>query len=229
LWGSVGAFALSPGLGIKPAYDPLHGFAPISLTATLPNVMVVSASSPIKSVQQLLAQAREAPGKLSYGTPGIGSAGHTSGQLLLDLARMDMIHVPYRGGSQLVTDVINGQLSVGFVTVSTVETLGRDRLLPLAVTSAQRNPMLPDVPTFAEAGIKGYEADFWFGLLAPKGTPPEIIAKLNAAVRAALADPQVNKAHLALGFVSAASTPEQFAQVISRDYDKWGKVLGRQH
>ncbi|HEY4069377.1 MAG TPA: tripartite tricarboxylate transporter substrate-binding protein [Burkholderiaceae bacterium] len=229
LWGSVGAFALSPALGLKSSYDPLHSFAPISMTAVLPNVMVVSASSPIKSVQQLIAQAHAAPGRLSYGTPGIGSAGHTSGQLLLDLAKIDMTHVPYRGGSQLVTDVINGQLTVGFVTVSTVETLGRDRVRPLAVTSAQRNPVLPDVPTFAEAGVPGYEADFWFGLLAPKGTPPEIVAKLNAAVRTALADPQVNKGHLALGFLSAASTPEEFAQVIARDHEKWGKVLTKLH
>jgi tripartite-type tricarboxylate transporter receptor subunit TctC len=225
LWGSIGAFAFSPALGVKLSYDPVNGFAPVSLTASLSNVMVVSAKSPYKNVQQLVAAARANPGKLSYGSPGVGSAGHISAQLFVDLANIDMIHVPYKGGSQLITDVMGGELAAGVVTVSTVHSLGKERLLPIAVTSAKRDPALPEVPTFAEAGIKDYEADFWFGLLAPKGTPKEIVDKLNAAVRQALADPQVSKAHLGLGFTGTGTTPEEFARIIAKDHQKWGKVL----
>jgi tripartite-type tricarboxylate transporter receptor subunit TctC len=228
LWGSIGAFAFSPALGIPISFDPLHDFAPISVTASLSNVLVVGASSPNKTLADLIAAARANPGKLSFGTPGIGSAGHISAQLLLNLAKLDMVHVPYRGGSQLATDVISGNVSAGVVTVSTVQTLGKDTLVPLAVTTAQRDPALPNVPTFAEAGVKGYEANFWFGLLAPKGTPRAVVDKLNAAVRAALADPAVSKAHLALGFSGTGSTPEEFARIIDSDYHKWGTVLSKE-
>ena len=228
LWGSIGAFAFSPALGVKVSYDPLHSFAPISLTASLSNVMVVGANSPYKTVQQLISKARENPGKLSYGSPGVGSAGHISAVLLLDLAKIDMVHVPYKGGSQLVTDLIRGELAAGVVTVSTVKTLGKDRLLPIGVTTDKRDPALPDVPTFAESGVKDYEVNIWFGLLAPKDTPREIIDKLNGAVRAALADPEVNKTHLALGFSGSGSSPEEFSRVIFNDHQKWGKVLAKQ-
>jgi tripartite-type tricarboxylate transporter receptor subunit TctC len=227
LWGSIGAFAFSPALGVKITYDPLHGFAPISLTASLSNVMVVGANSPYKSVQQLISKARENPGKLSYGSPGVGSAGHISAALMLDLANIEMIHIPYKGGSQLITDVISGELAAGVITVSTVQTMGKDRLLPIAVTTAKRDPALPDVPTFAETGVKDYEANFWFGLLAPKGTSRDIVEKLNLAVRTALTDPQVSKAHLALGFSGVGTSPEEFSRIISNDHQKWGKVLAK--
>ena len=225
LWGSIGAFAFSPALGVKITYDPLHGFAPISLTASLSNVMVVGANSPYKSVQQLILKARENPGKLSYGSPGVGSAGHISAALMLDLAKIEMIHIPYKGGSQLITDVISGELAAGVITVSTVQTMGKDRLLPIAVTTAMRDPALPDVPTFAESGVKEYEANFWFGLLAPKGTSRDIVEKLNLAVRTALTDPQVSKAHLSLGFSGVGTSPEEFSRIITNDHQKWGKVL----
>jgi len=227
LWGSIGAFAFSPALGVKITYDPLHGFAPISLTASLSNVMVVGANSPYKSVQQLISKARENPGKLSYGSPGVGSAGHISAALMLDLANIEMIHIPYKGGSQLITDVISGELAAGVITVSTVQTMGKDRLLPIAVTTAKRDPALPDVPTFAETGVKDYEANFWFGLLAPKGTSRDIVEKLNLAVRTALTDPQVSKAHLALGFSGVGTSPEEFSRIIANDHQKWGKVLAK--
>jgi tripartite-type tricarboxylate transporter receptor subunit TctC len=227
LWGSIGAFAFSPALAVKITYDPLHGFAPISLTASLSNVMVVGANSPYKSVQQLISKARENPGKLSYGSPGVGSAGHISAALMLDLANIEMIHIPYKGGSQLITDVISGELAAGVITVSTVQTMGKDRLLPIAVTTAKRDPALPDVPTFAETGVKDYEANFWFGLLAPKGTSRDIVEKLNLAVRTALTDPQVSKAHLALGFSGVGTSPEEFSRIIANDHQKWGKVLAK--
>ena len=227
LWGSIGAFAFSPALGVKITYDPLNGFAPISLTASLSNVMVVGANSPYKSVQQLILKARENPGKLSYGSPGVGSAGHISAALMLDLANIEMIHIPYKGGSQLITDVISGELAAGVITVSTVQTMGKDRLLPIAVTTAKRDPALPDVPTFAETGVKDYEANFWFGLLAPKGTSRDIVEKLNLAVRTALTDPQVSKAHLALGFSGVGTSSEEFSRIIAKDHQKWGKVLAK--
>jgi tripartite-type tricarboxylate transporter receptor subunit TctC len=225
LWGSIGAFAFSPALGAKLSYDPLTSFAPISRTAALCNVMVVGADSPSRNVQQLIARAKSNPGKLSYGSPGVGSAGHISGQLFTELAGIDMIHVPYKGGSQLIVDVINGVLAAGVVTVATVTTMGKDRILPLAVTSSHRDPALPDVPSFKESGVKDYEATFWFGLLAPKGTPRDHVNKLNAAVITALADPEVIKAQLALGFVSSATSPEEFSRIIDSDHAKWGRII----
>jgi tripartite-type tricarboxylate transporter receptor subunit TctC len=138
-----------------------------------------------------------------------------------------MIHIPYKGGSQLITDVISGELAAGVITVSTVQTMGKDRLLPIAVTTAKRDPALPDVPTFAETGVKDYEANFWFGLLAPKGTSRDIVEKLNLAVRTALTDPQVSKAHLALGFSGVGTSPEEFSRIITNDHQKWGKVLAK--
>ena len=227
LWGSIGAFAFSPALGAKLTFDPLSSFAPISRTASLGNVMIVGASSPYKNVQQLVAAAKAQPGRLSYGTPGIGSAGHISAQLLLQLANIDMIHVPYKGGSQLITDVINGELAAGVVTVSTVESLGKERIVPIAVTTARRDPALPDVPTFKEGGVKDYEATFWFGLLAPKGTPRDVVNKLNAAVRSALADPEVSRLHQAMGFVGVPNSPEEFSRMIEADHHKWGQILGK--
>lgn len=227
LWGSIGAFAFSPALGAKLTFDPLGSFAPISRTASLGNVMIVGANSPYKSVQQLVMAAKAQPGKLSYGTPGIGSAGHISAQLLLQLANIDMVHVPYKGGSQLITDVINGELAAGVVTVSTVESLGKERIIPIAVTTARRDPALPEVPTFREGGVKDYEATFWFGLLAPKGTSRDVVNKLNAAVRSALADPEVTRLHQAMGFVGVANSPEEFGRMIEADHHKWGQILGK--
>jgi tripartite-type tricarboxylate transporter receptor subunit TctC len=225
LWGSIGAFALSPAIGTKEPFNPLTDFAPISRTVTLCNVMVSSSKSSIKSVQDLIADARKAPGTLTYGTPGVGSAGDTSGMLLLKLANIQMTHVPFKGGSEVATNLFVGDLSVGFVTVSTVQALGKDRLQPLAVTGAQRDPSLPDVPTFAEAGVKGYDATFWYGLFAPKGTPQPVVDALNAAVRQALDDPAVQKAHAQLGVVAAPDSPAEFAALIRADNQRWTQLM----
>jgi tripartite-type tricarboxylate transporter receptor subunit TctC len=188
-------------------------------------VAVVGAHSPFKSFKDLIASARANPGKYSYATPGIGSAGWISVQLLINQAKINMVHIPYKGGSQLVTDVAAGQPDFGMVTVSTVQALGKDRLTPIAVTSGKRDPSLPNVPTFAEAGASGYNANFWFGMFAPKGTPAEVVAKLNAVARQALTDPEVSKSHLGLGFVSSPTTPGEFAKIIASDSRKWAQVL----
>jgi tripartite-type tricarboxylate transporter receptor subunit TctC len=227
LWGSIGAFALSPAIGIKEPFDPLNDFAPISETVTLCNVMVSSAKSPIKSVQDLIEQARANPGKLSYGTPGIGSAGDTSGLLLLKLANLNMIHVPFKGGSEVASNLFVGDITVGFVTASTVQTLGKNRMTALAVTSDKRDPTLPGVPTFAEAGVPGYDATFWYGLLAPKGTPQPIVDALNAAVRQALADPGVQQTNAQLGVVAAPDSSSQFAALIRRDNHRWTQLMSQ--
>ena len=227
LWGSVGAFALSPAIGTPMPFDPINDFAPISRTVNLCNVMVSSTSSSIKSVEDLIDVARKQPSKLSYGTPGVGSAGDTSALLLLKLANIDMTHIPFKGGSEVANNLLVGDVDVGFVTVSTVETLGKDRLRPLAVTSAERDPMLPDVPTFEESGVKGYDATFWYGLLAPKGTPAEIVNTLNAAVREALNDPAVQKAHTQLGVVAAPDSPDEFVGLIKRDNERWKQLMSK--
>lgn len=227
LWGSVGAFALSPAIGTPMPFDPINDFAPVSRTVTLCNVMVSSGSSSIKSVQDLIDAARKQPSKLSYGTPGVGSAGDTSALLLLKLANIDMTHIPFKGGSEVANNLLIGDVDVGFLTVSTVETLGKEQLRPLAVTSAERDPVLPDVPTFEEAGVKGYDASFWYGLLAPKGTPASIVNTLNAAVREALNDPAVQKAHTQLGVVAAPDSPEEFAGLIKHDNERWKQLMSK--
>lgn len=228
LWNGLGGVIFDSSSGTQKIHDPLESLIPVTQTATLCNVLVAGAHTSLKSLKELVSRAHTSPGKYSYATPGVGSAGWLSVQLLIDKAKVNMLHVPYKGGSQLVTDVSSGQPDVGVVTVSTVQALGKDRLVPLAVTSAKRDPALPDVPTFAEQGVSGYNANFWFGLFAPKGTPSAVVDKLNAAARQALSDPEVIKAQLNLGFVSAPTTPGEFTQIIASDSRKWGQVLAQQ-
>ncbi len=225
LWNGIGGVIFDPSSGTKKIRDPLESLIPITQTATLCNVAVVGVNSPFKSFKDLIASARANPGKYSYATPGIGSAGWISVQLLINQAKLNMVHIPYKGGSQLVTDVAAGQPDFGMVTVSTAQALGKGRLTPIAVTSGKRDPSLPNVPTFAESGASGYNANFWFGMFAPKGTPAEVVAKLNAVARQALTDPEVSKAHLGLGFVSSPTTPGEFAKIIASDSRKWAQVL----
>jgi tripartite-type tricarboxylate transporter receptor subunit TctC len=224
-WGGVGPLTISPAMGTKLAYDPVKDFAPIGIAVTFCNVMVATPALPAQTVPELLALARAKPGALNYASPGNGSAGHLGGELLRKLAKIDIVHVPYKGGSEMVTSLIGGEVQLAFVTVTTIKSFGGTRVKAIAVTSLKRDPTLPNVPSFAEAGVPGYDATFWYGLLAPARTPPTLVTRLNREMVAALADAEVNKPLEAQGLNAAASTPEAFAKLIRSDLDKWRGVF----
>ena len=224
-WGAVGPLAVSPAMGTKLNYDPVKDFSPIGLAVTFCNVLVATPSLPAETVNALLALARAKPGQLNYASPGSGSAGHLGGELLKKLEKFDLVHVPYKGGSEMITNLIGGEVQLAFVTVTTIKSFGGSRIKAIAVTGLKRDPTLPNVPSFAEAGVPGYDATFWYGLVAPARMPPPLVARLNRELRAALADAEVNKPLDAQGLVAAPSTPEAFGAVIRADQEKWRGVF----
>ena len=226
LWSSPGALTISRILEKNLPYDAATAFAPIGLALTFCNALVARNDTPFNSVEQLLAYAKEKPGQLRYGTQGIGSAGHLSGNMLQALTGAAFTHVPYKGGAEILTAVLGGELQFGFVSSTTAGTL-RNRIKVLAVTSLNRDPSLPDVPSLHEAGVKNYDATFWFGLLAPARTPAAIIDRLNRQLRMTLTDPEVVRISRSQGLNPAPSTPAEFAALIKADYVKWEKTLGR--
>ncbi|MEO7727256.1 MAG: tripartite tricarboxylate transporter substrate binding protein, partial [Burkholderiales bacterium] len=224
LWSSPGALTISQILEKDLPYNTATAFTPIGLALTFCNAIVVRNDSPLNSVAQLIAVARDKPGQLRYGTQGIGSAGHLSGEMLQSMTGAVFTHVPYKGGAEILTAVLTGELQFGLMSSTTAGTL-RNRTRVLAVTSLNRDLSLPDVPSLNEAGIKNYDATFWFGLLAPAGTPPAIIAKLNKQLRETLSDPEVARLARSQGLNPAPSTPQEFAALIKADFTKWKTVL----
>jgi len=224
LWSSPGALTISQILEKNLPYDTATAFAPIGLALTFCNAIVARNDTPLNSVQELIALAKDKPGQLRYATQGIGSAGHLSGEMLQAMTGAVFTHVPYKGGNEILTAVLGGELQFGFVSSTTAGTL-RNRTKVLAVTSLKRDPSLPDVPSLHEAGVKNYDATFWFGLLAPAGTSPSIIERLNKQLRQTLTDPEVARISRSQGLNPAPSTPQEFAALIKADYAKWKKVL----
>ncbi|HXX83630.1 MAG TPA: tripartite tricarboxylate transporter substrate binding protein [Casimicrobiaceae bacterium] len=214
--------ALFPNL----AFDGRRDFAPIARIGYAPLVIVVPASSPAKSLKYLIAMAKGEPGKLTYASAGNGSSGHLAGELLKSSAKINVLHVPYKGGAPAITDLLGERIS--FMPINPVEVLAHIRsghLRALAVASDKRFPLLPEVPTAAEAGLPGYEASVWWGLVAPVKTPPEIVRQLNAETNKALAD-AVNAGKLSeLGVVITPGTPEQFAAFINSQTELWAGVI----
>ena len=225
LWGSVGALTINQVLEKNLPYNTQTAFAPVGMTLTFCNALIVRNDSPIQSVAQLIARAKEKPGEINYGTQGIGSAGYLSGELMKSMTGTRFTHVPYKGASEILTAVLGGELQVSFISATAAGSL-RNRIRVLAVTSANRDPSLPDVPSMSEAGIKGYDATFWYGLLAPTGTPPVVVNKLNQHLRAALADADTVKPVQAQGLNPAPTSPQEYAARIKADYEKWKKVIG---
>ena len=209
----------------KVPYDPVRDFAPVTLAATAPNVLVVNPALPAKSLAELIALARAKPGALSYGTPGIGTSPHLSMELLKSMAGIDLQHVPYRGTAAAVTDVIGGQIAVTFANALTAKPqVDAGRVRALAVSGPKRIEALPAVPPVAEAGVPGYEAMQWYGVVVPAGTPAPVIARLNVeAVKALQSDEMKEK--LALdGAQPVGSTPAEFAALIRSELEKWTRV-----
>jgi len=204
----------------------VHQFAPVTLVSASPYVIAVNPGIPASNVRELIELARKNPGKLTFGSSGTGAASHLSAELFKAMADIDMLHVPYKGTGQALTDLLAGQIDVMFAPAQTVmPQVQAGRLRALAVTSAQRASTLPDLPTAAESGLPGYEAIGWFGLLAPLATPAAIVARLSVDANAVLAEPEVKQKMLLLGSEPSGDTPEQFAAFIKGDMAKWSKLM----
>jgi tripartite-type tricarboxylate transporter receptor subunit TctC len=224
LWSSPGALTISRILEKNLPYNAETAFVPIGLAVTFCNALIVRQDSPVSSVAQYIALAKEKPRQLNYGTQGIGSAGHLSGQMLQNMSGVTLSHVPYKGGTEILTAVIGGELPSAFLSSTSAGSM-RHRVKILAVTSLNRDPSLPDVPSMHEAGVKNYDASFWFGLLAPAGTPSAIVNRLNKELRDATLDPEVARLMRSLGLNPAPTTPQEFSALIKADYVKWKKVI----
>jgi len=207
-------------------YDPLADFAPVTLICLFPNLLVVPNSSQVRSVNDLLALAKNNPGKVTFASPGHGSSPHMSGELFKYLAKVDLTHVPYRGASPAYTDVIAGRVDCTFaVMASALPLVHSGQLRALGVTTAARVAAAPEVPTIAEAGVPGYDTSSWFAFFVPAKTPPEIIRKMHADTVAALAEPQIRAKLDALGVVVVGSTPEQLGTHLKAEMERWAPVI----
>jgi tripartite-type tricarboxylate transporter receptor subunit TctC len=226
LLGYTGTLAIGPTLYGNPGYDPRSDFAPIGRIATAPNTLVVHPSLPVHSVPELIAYAKANPGKLNYGSAGIGTVSHVCGEYFATAAGIKITHVPYKGTGPAIIDLLGGHIPVAFAPVpATHENAASGKLRMLAVTSAVRSTLLPDVPTIAETALPGFEAVLRYGLVAPAGTPRAIIGKLNTALNAALTSDEV-RARLALdGAEPLPSTPAEYGADIDREEIQWSKVV----
>ncbi|MBS0508010.1 MAG: tripartite tricarboxylate transporter substrate binding protein [Proteobacteria bacterium] len=224
--GTVGTHAINQALYKKMPFDPVKDFAPISRVATVPNLLVANPKEPYKTVKELIAYAKQHPGKVTFGSPGSGASPHVSGELFKSMTGTDLLHVPYKGSAPAMTDLLGGQINIMFDNMpSAIQHVRSGKLRPIAVTTAKRSPELPDVPTIAEAGVPGYEAMSWFGLFAPAGTPKPVLDRLHAALVKVLNQADVKKKIAEQGGDVVAETPEQFAAFIKAETAKWGKVV----
>ena len=226
LMGTVGTHAINPSLYKNMPYDHVKDFAPVILVAGVPNVLVVNPSLPVHSVSELIAYAKANPGKLNFASSGNGTSIHLSGELFKVMTGVEMTHVPYKGSAPALTDLIGGQVQLMFDNLpSSLPFIRAGKLRALAVTSGARAAALPDLPTLAESGLPGFEASSWFGVLAPAGTPRDIVAKLNGAIASWLASPAAKEKLLAQGAIAAGGTPDDFARHIGAETSKWAKVV----
>jgi tripartite-type tricarboxylate transporter receptor subunit TctC len=222
----ISTLAINAAVYKKLGYDALRDFAPISQAVSVPNVLVVHPSLPTKTVREFIAFAKARPGKLPAGSAGVGTNPHLSLELFNTMAGIDLLHVPYKGSGQGLVGLLGGEVAVMFPSLPTVISQVRaGRLRALGVTTERRSQVLPEVPSIAEAGLPGYEATQWFGVLAPAGTPHPIIARLHEDVVAALRSPQVTKTLLNEGAEVVASSPEEFARYLKSETEKWAKVV----
>ena len=224
--GATGAMAISPTLVPNLPYDPTRDMAPVSKLVISPLLLAVPASSPLRSLQDLIAAARAKPGSLSYATAGNGTAHHLAGELLKQMAGIDMTHVPYKGSGPAATDTLAGQVPVGFLdTTSSLALVRSGKLRSLGTTGEKRTALAPEIATLAESGLPGFDASGWFILGAPSGVPREIITRLNAETVRALAIPEVRERLLASGNEPISSTPEELGAFIRDEIEKWAKVI----
>jgi tripartite-type tricarboxylate transporter receptor subunit TctC len=216
----------NPGLYDKVPYDPVRDFDPVSLVSIAPNVLVAHPSLPAKSVKELVAIARARPKQVLFAGSGSGSTPHLAGELFNALAKVEMVHLPYRGSGPAIVGILSGEATIMFMpTTNAVQLVKEGRVRALAVTSRQRLPALPDLPTVAESGLKDYESSQWYGVLAPAGTPSEILSLLNAQVVKIMQSPDMKQRLHGEGILAVGSTREQFATHIKSEITKWAKVI----
>jgi len=222
---TIGSLVLSPATGKVP-YDPIRDFAPISQAVALQNIFIVHPTLPARSMKDLIALARAKPGALNFASSGPASPGHLAGELFKTMAKVDLVHVPYKGGGPAMIDLVAGHVEIFVAVISTaVPQVKAGKARALAVTGSRRAAALPDVPTVAEAALKGYEATNWYGYVAPAATPRAIVERLHKATVAVLEMPDVKQGLLDQGIEAAPSSPERFAAYIQSETGKWTKVI----
>ena len=224
--GHVGTLAVNPAMFAKLPYDPIKGFIPVSMIATVPTLLVVNPSVPAKNFKEFVALAKSKPGTIYYGSAGNGSSGHLAMEYLKQAAQIDIVHVPYKGTGPMVTDLLGGSTQATFTGATPlIPHIKQGKLRPIAVGSATRIAALPDVPTVAESGLKGFETSQWYGIMAPAGTPDAIVRKLSAEINRILKSPEVVARLADDGSVAHGTTPEEFAAFIQLEQARWGKVV----
>jgi tripartite-type tricarboxylate transporter receptor subunit TctC len=223
---SLGPFVIAPHLIKGVQYDALKDFDPITIAVQAPNVLVVPNASADKSVADLLAHLKKNPGKVSFASSGNGSSDHLSAELFWQQSNTEGLHIPYKGGGPAINDLLGGQVDAAFVNInSIIQHIKAGKVRALAISSEKRSPLLPEVPTLQEQGVKGAEVQSWQAIAAPKGVPADVKAKLYQAIAAALNDPSVKDKLLAQGFEIVANTPEQFAKFQAVEYVRWKQLI----
>jgi len=224
LMGTISTHGINPAIGKVP-YDPVKDFQPVTDVADTPNVLTVNPDTPFKNLEDVLKAARAKPGSITFGSTSPGGSPHMSGELLKTMTGTDLLHVPYKGGGPMLIDLLGGQIQLGFDNLpSSMPHIKAGKIRPIAVTTSERWPQAPEIPTIAESGVPGYEVSAWFGLLAPAGTPQPIVDQLQKAVAEILKMPQVNAQLLELGAKPVGNTPQQFAAMIDAELKKWRNV-----
>ena len=224
LMGTISTHGINPAIGKVP-YDPVKDFQPVTDVADTPNVLTVNPDTPFRNLKDVLDAARAKPGSITFGSTSPGGSPHMSGELLKAMTGTDLLHVPYKGGGPMLIDLMGGQIQLGFDNLpSSMPHIKAGKIRPIAVTTTERWPQAPEIPTIAESGVPNYEVSAWFGLLAPAGTPKPIVDQLQKAVAQILKSPEVNAQLLELGAKPVGNTPEQFAAMIDAELQKWRKV-----
>lgn len=224
--GYIANLGIGPSLYAKMPYDPVKDFASITQVAGASNIVVVHPSLPAKNLKDLIAYAKANPQKVSFASSGVASVGHLTGESLNSMAGISMLHVPYKGSGQAISDLVGGHVKMMISGMaSTLPHVHSGKLIGIATTGIKRTPATPDIPTIAESGFPGFEASSWFGVLAPAGTPRAVVMRLNADIRKTLQDPAVEKRLAGVGFDIVTGTPEQFTAYIKSEIKKWAKVV----
>lgn len=225
-YGNINTLAVNRSLFKRLPYDVDQDLTPVAHLFDLYNALIVPADSPVKTVQDLIDRARKQPGRLSYGASGVGTTGHMGGELFKSMAKVDVMFVPYNGGPTAIQDLLGGRLDYLFVNTSEAAPLVKaGKVRAIGVSSLKRLPLMPEVPTLDEAGVKGYETVSWGGVVAPKGTPDDVVATLNAAIQKALQAPDVRAGLATLGAEPAGGSPADFKKLIDRETAKWRGII----
>lgn len=228
MMGTVSSHAMTPLINPQANYDPIKDFAPVAPIASIPFAMLVHPSVPAKSLQEFIALAKSQPGKLSYASAGVGTSNHLAGELLSSTVGIDLVHVPYKGSAPALADLLGGRVNAMFdLLLTATKQVAAGNARALAVTASSRSSLLPEVPTFAEAGVPNYSVSAWFGIFAPAGTPAQAVERLNAEFRNAVHAPETLKRLAGMGADPLDGSPQQFAAFVRHEYETWGGVIKR--